>query len=52
MSQINLEQADRFTVLASQSLTINEMTHLYGGDSGSGGSSENETDPKTYIKEG
>lgn len=46
MLQINQAQANNFANLANQSLSLEEMKHLFGGDN-----DQNETDPPIYIKE-
>lgn len=46
MLQTNQAQANNFTNLANQSLTLEEMNHLFGGNG-----DKSETDPPIYIKE-
>jgi hypothetical protein len=51
MLQINQAQANNFADLANQSLSLEEMNHLFGGDGDNGGSSEIVPSPPIYIKE-
>ena len=51
MLQINQSQANSFANLANQSLSTEEMNHLFGGDGTGVGEDTNEIDPPIYIKE-
>lgn len=51
MFQIDFEETNSFGKFSNQTLTSSEMSHLIGGDGGSGGTVNNDLDPPIYIKE-
>lgn len=51
MYQNNQENSNSFKRFANQALNLEEMGHLFGGESGSSTSGDIESDPPIYIKE-